>query len=332
MDESDWLSAHVFYHDDLDRLLIEAVGPLTEELAGAGLADGCFFLRYWDGGPHVRVRVRPAAGRRAEVGELVTERLGRFVRDHPAPDRLRQAEYARLAGDLARWEGLATHVERLYPNNSVIFLPYRREHDRYGVGASIEAVERHFVDSSGIALRVLPVVPRNQRAVTACAMILLGWFVAEPDSARLAEWISRSSDSHEYPPGFDPASFDLTFRRQADQWVDLARRMRTLAGAASAVTGTGALVEWARSMAVLGRTLAAQIRAGAFTPPQRGWEGPDAIAVPGRPDTPLPTLDICAHLICNRLGVGLELEARARHCAARAVTVLAGDRSAPVMA
>ena len=60
MADRDWISAHVFYSDGLDRLLTEAVRPLVGELIAARLVRAYFYLRYWDGGPHLRLRVLPA--------------------------------------------------------------------------------------------------------------------------------------------------------------------------------------------------------------------------------------------------------------------------------
>lgn len=53
-----WTSWHVHQHQGQDRLLTEAVAPLIGIVRSEGLADLAFVLRYWDGGPHVRLRLR----------------------------------------------------------------------------------------------------------------------------------------------------------------------------------------------------------------------------------------------------------------------------------
>lgn len=180
MRETDWVSAHLFYHGNLDLLLVELVAPLVDELAADGLCDEYFFLRYWDGGTHLRLRLLAPPPSADDVRSRVTERCRRFFRERPAPTTLDPGEYLQTAGELARREGVADYARRPYPNNSVAFIPYRREHGRYGQGASIQAVERHFVESSRIALSLVKVgLSPRQRDTTACSLLMLAWFCGE---------------------------------------------------------------------------------------------------------------------------------------------------------
>lgn len=105
-----------------------------------GLAAGWFFLRYWEGGPHLRLRVLPASGHAGDaIRALIADRLDRYLRERPSAGLMKHADYLRLAPIFAARERLSSYAERLYPNNSVVFLPYRREHHRNGHGSSIEA-------------------------------------------------------------------------------------------------------------------------------------------------------------------------------------------------
>jgi hypothetical protein len=272
----EWVSAHIYHGGDLDRLLTGAVRPLVAEL-GAG--TDFFFLRYWDGGPHLRLRI-PVAGpaRRAEVEALVRDRCAAYLAGNPSPGRLSPAGYARTAAALARGEGLTTYLTELQPDDSVALTPYRPEHDRYGHGPALAAVERHFVESSRIALRVLGAGPTaEQRAGAAAAAILSAWAIA--------------------PPG-RPTPSTMEDRR-GSAMVRLARQMQGLA--AGRTGGTGTLADWTRTLL----TLRAELTEAA------------APAV----------LDLCAHLLCNRLGVPLTVEAtlRRRAAAARAELTAAED-------
>jgi thiopeptide-type bacteriocin biosynthesis protein len=317
VDETGWLSAHAFYHGDLDALLTGAVAPLVGELAAADAIDGWFFLRYWEGGPHVRLRIRPAWGRRAEVERWVRDRLRGYLRTHRSPDRMRQHEYLQLAPMLAQRERMDRYATRMYRNNTVSFIPYRREHDRYGDGASVEAVERHFVESSRIALALLTAgTTVDQRATAACAVILLTWLAGEPDLARTAELIGGPS----------PAATAAADQRA--RAVGIALRVSHLPAAAAHVTRPGTFVDWYRSATALRDTLAREAAAGSFVPPERGWKGYGA-AAPEHPGTGvLPVLDICAHLFCNRLGLPLGAEDAVRAVAADAVRILAAEQAA----
>ncbi len=286
--ETDWVSVHVFWEGGLDTLLTGAVSPLVAELAGEGLAREYFFLRYWDGGTHVRLRVLPAPGARLGAEGLIAGRLGDFLARNPSPDGDRSQRYLRTAPLLAAREQVPC-ASSLYPNNSAVFLPYRREHGRYGHGRAIQAAERHFADSSRISLRVLTMgATADQRAAACAAMIMLTWFIATPEPATGPDW-AAGGDGRPFGP-----------------LLPTARQMRTLAATFPQIPATGTLVDWARSVAGLKEALTGQ--------------GFPAAAVPG-------VLDLCAHLVCNRLGIPPGAEAVLRKSSAGAVGALIGEGS-----
>jgi len=293
-----WVSVHAFYDDHLDLLLTGVVAPLIDELAAAGLADESVFLRHWGGGQHLRLRVRPAPGAEpAEVSRLIELRFRDYLSRHPAPERISPPEYA--------------HSAPARPNNSIAFIAYRPEHDRYGLGPSLAAVERHFVESSRIALRIVTgKVPPDHRAAVAIALILIAWFTGEPDPGRLAAWAVRPSTGAAPLPAPDPANLG--------QAVELARHARQLARNARDLAGPGTLVEWARSLARLRAELAMQVAAGVFAGSAPGRDGGLRTADDGIRSV----LDLCAHLVCNRLGLPPVAEAALRDLAAEAVRSL----------
>lgn len=221
-----WVSAHVFYSDPLEPLLCEAVRPLVAELDESGMVDGWFFLRYWEGGPHVRLRLLPA-GAAGPVRDAITVHCGRYLRDHPATTHVPADGYAASAAAMARYEHRAEPPGPLRDNNSVHFVEYRPEHDRYGTGAHLAAVERHFVESSTIALALLPAGPEARRAAAFCAMLV-------------AASISP-------PMPVTPADDD-TFAPQRETLLRLARR-------------TGTMRAWRDSLVALREALSGEDRA-----------------------------------------------------------------------
>jgi thiopeptide-type bacteriocin biosynthesis protein len=304
-----WVSAHVFYQGDPDRLLLDAVDPLVTELAGRELVADWFFLRYWDGGTHVRLRVRPPeAGSAGEVRDVIGERLAEYLRLYPSPDRISADDYARLARVLAGGEGVTGYAEQPYPNNSVAFLPYRPEHDRYGHGTTLAAVERHFGESSRLALSLLRAgLPAGRRETAGYSLVLLTWLCAEPDPARLAGWATETALAWGGGPtgavGADARAFDERFARRRDQLVTVARQVRVAAAQLDHdPPGAGMLGHWGRSVV--------RLRA----------------ALDGRRPV-RPVLDICAHLVCNRLGISVPEECYLRYLAARAVATIAEEGS-----
>nr|WP_082535678.1 lantibiotic dehydratase C-terminal domain-containing protein [Nonomuraea pusilla] len=309
--EEDWISVHAFYQGDLDRLLVGPVDGLMAELSRAGLIDRWFFLRYWDGGPHVRLRVLPAGQTaRQAVESLLFRDFRRYFAAHPSQNRLTEPEYLRMAQELARWEGLTSYAPRQWPNNSLQRLPYRREHRRYGAGASMEAAERHFGESSELVMQVLRKGPtRERRLVGAYAMILLGWFACLDAPAELAATIGATGSRLERPP---------------DVWLGHATDMLRIAANAELLRQEGTLIAWFRSVRALADVVETQIDSGGFDPPVRGWEGSRPVAETSARGRAVGVLDICAHLACNRLGVTLAEESAVRELAVRAVGALAG--------
>jgi thiopeptide-type bacteriocin biosynthesis protein len=322
--ESEWVSAHAFYEGELDLLLTRVVGPLMDEFTQSGLAREFFFLRYWDGGIHLRLRVLPAHdSRRVEVEKLIKNRFDDYLTRNPSADSVSVEEYTRAALVLAEMERVSSYAKVPFPNNSLAFMAYRREHDRYGHGAAIQAVERHFAESSRIALRVLTMGAATSQRATACtALIMLTWFIAESGPEHMSAWLDSGSDgeSHAEPGQGMPT---VLGERQQEQILQIARQMRALAATFAELSTTGTLVEWARSIAFLKATLTDQAAAGAFILPTDG----QGSAPHGAEAAVSMVLDLCAHLICNRFGIPPMAERVLRKSAAEAVGALVGERS-----
>lgn len=288
-----WISAHLFHHGDQDQLLTGLVDPLAGELRERAWADRCFFLRYWDGGPHIRLRVLPSDDAlRDDVRNLIEHRAAAHFERFPAPDVLTQDEYLASARQIGAWEGVVP-VEHMYANNSVHFLPYHREHLRYGSGSTIETVEGHFAESSALALAQLRSGATRQRRETAVLCCLfLAWTLGSedvPDLARrqLAKAGSRSDGQ------------EALYEQQRNRLLALAADMGRAAREWRRMPdGGGTLRQWTASLAKVVDVLDADATA------------PSAESVS----------DLCAHLFANRVGVRVDAEGVLRYLAARAVS------------
>ncbi|GAA3346696.1 hypothetical protein GCM10020358_58670 [Amorphoplanes nipponensis] len=285
MREPPWVSAHLVHGGDLDALLVSVVTAVH----ASGLAGDLFFLRYWEGGDHVRLRVRPAAGATADdLCALLTEHGRRHFAAHPStpadPD-----QYARQARALGALERLPTWEPVQLPNDTVVFRPYVPEYDRYGRGAAMDAVERHFVESSRIALAVLAARPDPDRRQTAALSFLLvsaSAGVGTGDAAPPREQALRDLAER--------AAFARRYERQRGKLIELQRRMAAVATGPARTTGV--LAAWHRSLTTLRDRLDAA-----------GADPPRVTAI----------LDTCGHLLCNRLGLTLAEEAYVRYLAGR---------------
>ncbi|MEV1243859.1 thiopeptide-type bacteriocin biosynthesis protein [Nonomuraea sp. NPDC050022] len=276
------MSAHIFYHGDHDRVIVDLISLIVEELAGGGAPPDFFFLRYWEGGPHVRLRIRAEPPDHDRVRRVIEARCRAFFRARPSADAICQGDYDKTSARLARAEGMTDFTRELAANNSVSFIPYRREYRRYG-RAAMAAVEEHFVDSSRIILSMLSqgATPK-QRVTAAVAMYLI-------------VWLRLGGAAGSAPPEADYADH---FARQRDVLLPLGRRMRALVDNAHRISRDDSLAGWSRTTARLQEALEA-----------------DRQRLP-------KVMTLCAHLAANRLGVDLLSERYASSLALRTVLEL----------
>lgn len=290
-----WVSAHVYRHDDLDDLLVRRVAPLMAELAAERLIDGFFFLRHWEGGPHLRLRMLTGAADAGAVRARVTDGLGRHLREHPSRHPMTADGYARVAALGAALEEHPGYERRLFPPDTIRFVAYPPEHGAFGHGPTLAAVERHFGESAAIAVGTLR-LPASRRLSAAMAMTLAA-LLSLPSGAR-GPAVPRGAG------GSDRAA--EAWARSRDELVAVAERLRAAEPPGAA---DDPVVAWARSLRGLRDRLFA-LRLGDVLGVQPG----DAVAY---------ALDRCLHLHLNRMGVSLRQEARLRRLgrlAVRAVT------------
>jgi Lantibiotic biosynthesis dehydratase C-term/Nitroreductase family len=146
-----WVSAHLYFHGDLDDVIAHVVTPAVRAVSERPAGGQHFFLRYWEGGPHVRLRIRAADQDTAAVQHAIRRHAEDYFARNASATRVDAEAYRatrRWAMSLEPWTDPAAELS---PNNSVRFVPYRREHHKYGHGPAMAAVEQHFTESSDIA-------------------------------------------------------------------------------------------------------------------------------------------------------------------------------------
>jgi hypothetical protein len=196
------VSAHVYHQGDLDALLVEAVADLP--------AGSWSYLRHWDGGQHLRLRIRAPA-------EEVVARCRAFLAAHPSRHRLTDAEYAESAAKLAALEGTDQYNRALGPPDAVTFVPYE------------SAPCEHDAESSRLALDLLRTQPEH-RQTAALAQLLLAWFTAAP-TAQLAALVAADATPPDPPRGLPllwRAAVDRRYRAERDTLFAIAGRLRAL--------------------------------------------------------------------------------------------------------
>jgi thiopeptide-type bacteriocin biosynthesis protein len=293
MTPDDWISAHIFHAGDLDQLITQVAAPLISDLA----PERFFFLRYWEGGPHLRLRLRARAPGWTEHAEReLLRRTSDYLESHRSSRTVTPAQYARAAALQARDERLANHDSTLHPNDSVRFIGYQPEHHAYGNSACMTAVEEHFTESSRVALALLANrFQPGQRAMTALTALTITLAACRLDLTRLAVRL--------------PPVPNKIYREQRD---DLQRQARQLWTASSDCWPAA----WSRSI----RTLRHALAHAACTPVDPGSPLSflaDAVPPAGRPLAGV--LLRCTHLLNNRIGLTAATE---RHVALLTAQIL----------
>jgi len=212
-----YVSAHIFYNTtDLTPLLLQCVAPLLIDLRQKCAISRAFFIRYWLGGPHIRLRMLPASGVTfADISKAIEPMIKQFFTRFPSStdvDRktygpmmrqLFEAEYGRDAY-LAQY-GNSREIP-IYPNNSLHYFDYEPEYAVYGGSEGVSLAESHFDCSSSTVLDVLHIAQGWSRAaMLSKAMEVMLHFVAafhsKPDESAcyLRDYVARWSNGKFFP-------------------------------------------------------------------------------------------------------------------------------------
>ena len=156
-----WAAVHVYYHANHDPLIRACIGPALAGLREAGTVDRAFFLRYWQGGPHVRVRVRARDQVTADVAaDRLTAAIESFLARCPSRLPVDPEVFAEAQRRLATLEGRDVDL-RLRPDNTVTRAAYEPEYGKYGGTVGVAIAEKLFDASSRLVIGLLDEVARR---------------------------------------------------------------------------------------------------------------------------------------------------------------------------
>src|SRR5687767_9461651 len=107
--EYEWLSAHIFYAGSAELLLRRLVQPCIEE-AGTLLHATCpwFFIRYSEGGPHIRLRLQVLDKNLPVMKELLEKHANRFFLAHPFSQETALLQYIPYVPEIIRYGNAET--------------------------------------------------------------------------------------------------------------------------------------------------------------------------------------------------------------------------------
>lgn len=225
--EREWRALHIFYHhfEKQDDLLLDCLFPAVRQLQADGHCREWFFLRYWDGGPHIRIRfLQPSE----HAVEYVREQAAAFIADHPPQQEMTaEAYYANH-----KFDGEAVDRNSLswYGNGSIVELPYEPEYKRYGGLAAMAVSEDLFMHSSDIVEQVLQATRGEYQKRMSIAMDLmlltaLCLGVRAEDAGRFFERYMYSWQTFVDQPEAQRAKIREGFERQREVWVPRFRNL-----------------------------------------------------------------------------------------------------------
>ena len=164
--ETCWKSLHVHYNSDPFWLLTEVISPLVRAQRASGELSQFFFIRYWENGPHIRLRLKTSSGNGSEIAPVskAKSEINEFLKQRPSvfnfPAKFMPSPFEKLFVEEYGTEKLhqkygaggSIPYER---NNTVLDAVYEPEYERYGGVHAMTPAEQYFEDSSNIALEVL---------------------------------------------------------------------------------------------------------------------------------------------------------------------------------
>ncbi|MEU0354376.1 thiopeptide-type bacteriocin biosynthesis protein [Streptomyces cyaneofuscatus] len=233
-----WLSLHCFLRsapEDVDAFLTEDVTPLLD-----GLGDGdWFFIRYDEGGHHLRLRLRGVSPARAAS---LPEALARLAERVPVAESAggQDVHGQDVSGQDLR--GQAEHAE-------VRVEPYVPETARYGGPAALPVAEGVFILSSRVAVRAVRDTPRGSaRLALAVDLAHATALACGMDRLSAAQWLRRHAASWRWAedvpllgPRHVHAKVNSVYALQREV---LAGRARELRQALEEGTAPGAPADW----------------------------------------------------------------------------------------
>jgi thiopeptide-type bacteriocin biosynthesis protein len=286
-----WRALHVYVHDgaaQMEQLLTATIYPWVVAARDRGAVKSWFMVRYWEGGPHLRVRLRDADD--AAVADL-RDQVTAFLREQPVADPPLDpvAYYRAAAGPGATLDQPPWHAD-----HSVVDYPYIPETTRYGGPHGMAVCEDEFAASSEIAVATIRAAPSRSKRLRAAADLLLASVWATGMSwPGTVEWLRGYACSWgtvtEAPP-VDVASLrraaEAAYLRDEQRWLSHRARVREAIGVPHTAVGTW----YARQEATWAR-LTGLHRAGDLTIP------------------PVAVFQSLVHMTHNRLGLRLDEEA-----------------------
>jgi thiopeptide-type bacteriocin biosynthesis protein len=139
-----WLAAYLYYNEPWENFLKEGVQPFVKSVMKRPEVQNYFFIRYWERGPHIRLRFQGEPDYLEQV--LKPELLSYFEKHFKERPSHRKDPL---------WAKEVSFSEQWFANNSVQFIAYEPETERYGGESGLPVSENQFQYSSDAVISAL---------------------------------------------------------------------------------------------------------------------------------------------------------------------------------
>ncbi|MBF7073480.1 thiopeptide-type bacteriocin biosynthesis protein [Glaciecola sp. MH2013] len=165
-----WHAVHIFLSDpqQTESFLVDVLAPNAQKLLQEKRISQWFFIRYWQGGPHLRFRFFCSD---SNLISEVIDTLSVAAQHYKAPKALTKEEYYQQHS----FDGEAQDIETLawYSDGSVVPIDYEPEYQRYGGKHALLPNETLFCQSSHLASALVKATKSNIAARTSIALSLM---------------------------------------------------------------------------------------------------------------------------------------------------------------
>lgn len=218
----DWICYHLYYHENLNRAVLQFAVPAAVSLFRSRQVDAFFFIRHGLGGPHLRLRFRPKGDDKAAAEGALEEMADRFLDANPSleslpEETLRKRNEGILASDSSETD------ENVYSDNTFRRAVFEPEVDRYGGPELLTHSIALFAVSTVAAVVSLPrsdSEPRSRHLTRAFRLLFrqaLHFATDGPELVHLARYAIAG------PSGSIASKADRVFESQGDSLMAVVR-------------------------------------------------------------------------------------------------------------
>jgi|GEM_PF-6905345 hypothetical protein len=201
MAEQRWHTVSIYYYDaNKDDLLLDCIRPLIITLHDRSWAERAYFIRHWQGGPHLRFQIyaNPRVFEQ-EIAPVIIGEVSAYLQQHPS------------RGDYSEEDALREYEERshiaheqvayvpLVPNNSIRIAPSDSRAAIIGSEGTARLLEDYYVATNELAFTIIEQTRNNYTArLNACLDQLVAVAATCPQLPLTRFVISYRSHSEAY--------------------------------------------------------------------------------------------------------------------------------------